>query len=357
MSDIRHLLVEQILDAKSEGRKLEIVGHGSKQFLGRRSTGTKLFIDKHNGVVSYNPTELVIRVRAGTSIDVIDQVLSEHGQMLASDPPRFGGQGSIGGSLACNLSGPGRPWYGSIRDSVLGVTIIDGNGQVLNFGGQVMKNVAGYDVSRLQAGALGCLGVISEVSLKVMPRPDATSTTVVMICNPMEALRYINGLCSTSLPITAACWDRGKQYIRLQGAGSAVEMATLELLDSHAESVRLEDDGLYWEALRDHRHPYFDSDGKVWRLSVGPTSEFQEFEPGILDWGGAQRWINAPGRLEDMAKHLRAGAGEISIFRGGDGSEEVFHPMDEARKTLHQRLKSNFDPGHLFNPGRLYGWL
>jgi len=357
LSDIRHLLVEQILDAKSEGRKLEIVGHGSKQFLGRRSTGTKFFLDEHNGVVSYNPTELVITVRAGTSIDVIDQVLSENGQMLASDPPKFDGKGSIGGSLACNLSGPGRPWCGSLRDSVLGVTIVDGNGQELNFGGQVMKNVAGYDVSRLQAGAMGCLGVISEVSLKVMPRPDAMSTTVSIICNPMDALKYINGLCGTSLPITAACWESGKQYIRFQGAGSAVKKATLEVLRSRPESAQLDDGGLYWKALRDQSHPHFGSDGKVWRLSVGPTSEFGEFEPGILDWGGAQRWINAPGRLENMVTHLKAGVGEISIFRGGDGSEEVFHPMDEARRKLHQRLKSAFDPDHLFNPGRLYGWL
>lgn len=356
MPDIKQSLIEQILNAKSERRKLNIVGRGSKKFLGRQVSASELSLAEHEGIVSYKPTELVLTARGGTSIAAIDQMLLENGQMLASDPPKFGGDGSIGGSLACNLSGPGRPWSGSLRDSVLGVKIINGSGDVLNFGGQVMKNVAGYDVSRLQAGAMGCLGVISEVSLKVMPRPEVSATVCVQLEQSSEALKVINSLCGTSIPITAACWVGGQQYIRFQGAGSAVEKAIKQIQSTYSAAI-ITDDAVFWEGIRDHSHAFFHKSSKLWRLSVNATAELKTDTNALIDWGGAQRWVHGDGTLETMASMLDGGLGEASLLRGGNGSDEVFHPMDDVRQTLHKRLKSTFDPDHLFNPGRLYEWL
>ena len=357
MPDCSKHIADQIRDAGARRQKLKIVGHDSKHFLGRDTVGEELSLKEHAGVVSYKPAELVISVRAGTAIEEIDKVLSESGQMLASDPPKFDGKGSIGGSLACNLSGPGRPWTGSLRDAVLGVTIIDGRGESLKFGGQVMKNVAGYDVSRLQAGAMGCLGVIAEISLKVMPKPDATATVAIEMVDPSSSIRYINELCGTSLPITGACWDNGWQYVRFQGAGRAVEKAISEILQSRSDARQIHSEVNYWESLRDHEHDFFSSPDKIWRYSVKSTTELQKDGSSLVDWGGAQRWVRADGSVDNMAKECDGRAGKVSLFRGRESHEDVCHPMAEPLQQLHKGLKSRFDPDFLLNPGRLYSWL
>lgn len=357
MSDISAQLVEQVLTAKTEKQQLQIIGRGSKDFYGREPAGDPIHTNQHKGIVSYQPTELVMTVRAGTTLCEIDTALEENNQMLACDPPRFNNDGSIGGSLACNFSGPGRPWTGSLRDMVLGVRLINGNGEHLRFGGQVMKNVAGYDVSRLQAGALGCLGVITEVSVKIMPKPAFTATLTVNIDNQEDAIVFANTLAGQSNYLTAACWINGKQTIRFQGASRAVDKEVSKVFMDYPEAQVIPDGDEFWQALRDHKLDFFGGDEPLWRFSVKATTSITECDKAVIDWGGAQRWLRGHYKLKELAAKIPKQAGEVSLFRGRCGTENVFPPMEAVRKTIHKRLKTSFDPNYLFNPGRLYSWL
>lgn len=357
MPDISAKLVEQIRSASAEKRQLQIVGRGSKHFYGRTPVGEPLAVAEHEGVVNYHPAELVLTVRGGTSLAEIDGVLAEHGQTLPCELPRFNGDGTIGGSLACNISGPARPWLGSLRDLVLGTKIINGRGELLRFGGQVMKNVAGYDVSRMQAGAMGCLGVIAEVSLKVLPIPTAVTTVVAEIENHKEALTLVNRLSGRSNAISGACWWGGKQYIRFQGARSAVDKAAKEILKDRTGASLMKDGQQFWRDLRDQKLAFFEGLEPLWRFSVGSTADIPGCKHGIIDWGGAQHWIKGDYRFDDLAARILRGMGEVNLFRNRRGDEEVFHPMPAARQAIHKRLKASFDPDFVFNPGRLYSWL
>lgn len=288
--------------------------------------------------------------------------------MLSFDPPSFGAESSIGGTLACNQSGPGRPWGGSVRDMVLGTRLINGKAEQLRFGGQVMKNVAGYDVSRLQAGAMGAFGIITELSLKVLPKP---ASTITMVCelDAAEAIQSMNQLAGKANPLSAACWLDNKLYLRLSGARSAVD-ATAKCWQSTLPGGgdRLEHGTQFWSDLRDHQLAFFSKQQPLWRFSLQSNAEhfFPEAD-WLIDWGGAQRWLRGSplesdstssvlimNQMEQVA--MRAN-GQVSLFRGGDRSAEVFHSQPSALKTLHQRLKKSFDPDGLFNPGRLYRWL
>jgi len=356
MTDIADRLQEQILTAAAEKRRLQIVGGGSKAFIGRRTEGEPdtLALAEHSGIVSYQPVELVLTARAGTPLIELDAALAEHNQMLSFEPPRFSAASTLGGTLACNLSGPGRPWWGSVRDQVLGIRLINGLGEQLRFGGQVMKNVAGYDVSRLQAGALGTLGVITEVSLKLLPRPS-DSRTLVLDAGLDEALSIMNRRAAEPKPLSAACWIDGKLYLRLSGAHSAVAATAgywggepLEYAEDH------------WQQLRDQQLPFFTADAErpLWRFSVNPTARMPMLDGRwLIDWGGAQRWYRGEAEMAEMERLAAAGGGQVSLFRGGDRSGEVMHTQPEALQRLQQRLKQAFDPDGLFNPGRLYSWM
>ncbi|MDI9244439.1 glycolate oxidase subunit GlcE [Marinobacter sp. CHS3-4] len=354
MADISKKLREQILDARGKGQKLNVVGGGTKQFMGRESDShaEPLELKKHTGIVEYHPVELIMTVRAGTTIAEIQNALDEHGQCLHFEPPVFGKGSTIGGTLACNLSGPARPWSGSVRDQVLGIRLLNGKGEHLRFGGQVMKNVAGYDTSRLQAGAMGTLGAITEISLKVMPKPAMTMTLVEEMPQS-DVIRYMNQRAGEPKPITGAAWVNGKVYLRLSGAKSAVE-ATAKKWSGEV----LENGDDFWQQLQHLTHDFFKGDEPLWRFSVGSTAPDLALDgPQLIDWAGSQRWFRGvadSARLESIAK--KAG-GQVSMFRGGDRTDEVMHHQPQALQAIQQRLKESFDPDGLFNPGRLYSWL
>ncbi len=354
MADDSEALKEQILSARKNDHKLNIAGGGTKSFMGRiaDSHADTLSLAEHTGIVEYHPVELIMTVRAGTRIADIEAALAEEGQCLHFEPPRFGDASTLGGTLACNLSGPARPWSGSVRDQVLGIRLLNGKGEHLKFGGQVMKNVAGYDVSRLQAGAMGTLGAITEISLKVMPKP-ATSMTLVQDMAVEDVIKYMNQRAGEPKPITGAAWVDGKVYLRLSGARSAVE-ATAEKWSGDV----MEQGEEFWQQLQHMQHDFFAGDEPLWRFSIGSTAANPELEgPWLIDWAGSQRWYRGEAdsaRLESMAK--RAG-GQVSLFRGGDRSDEVMHYQPEALQNIQKRLKESFDPDGLFNPGRLYSWL
>lgn len=355
MADISEQLTEQVLQARKRGQALNIVGGDTKAFIGRDAdpdAGT-LRVGGHTGIVDYHPVELVLTVRAGTPLSEIEATLAEEGQYLHFEPPHFGAASTIGGTLAADLSGPGRPWAGSMRDQVLGIRLLNGKGEHLRFGGQVMKNVAGYDVSRLQAGALGTLGAITEISIKVMPKP-AASLTLVQEMSMAEVIHYMNRRAAESKPITAACWVDGKVYLRLAGARSGVE-ATAEKWTGEV----MEQGDQFWQQVQNMRHEFFaDNDLPLWRFSVASTAAIPELEGNwFIDWAGSQRWFRGAGDLTDMEPAARAGGGQVSLFRGGERTGEVMHRQPEALKAIQRRIKHAFDPDNIFNPGRLYSWL
>ena len=347
MSALANLL-EQVRAAIAAEQPLRIVGGDSKRHFGRATTGELLDMRAHTGVVDYQPSELVITARAGTTVSELQEVLADENQVLACEPPEFDGKGTVGGALACNLSGPSRPWLGSVRDHVLGVRIINGKGEHLRFGGQVMKNVAGYDVSRLMAGALGTLGILTEVTLKVLPRPEATMT-VRRAISAIDALRVMNDISRQPFPVTGACWYDGNMHVRLAGPASAVAAAAGQL----EGEVLPDDDGL-WEGLREMSLPFFTDAKDLWCVSLRSTHEHVLHDQNwLLDWRGARRWLAAPVGREV----LDTVGGEAWHVRGAANGAEVFQERGEAyRRTLLQ-LKRALDPGGIFNPGRLYSWM
>lgn len=352
MKDISQQLIEQIQQASSQGTKLRIVGGGSKDFMGRQVEGEPLNIAEHTGIVSYEPIELVLTARAGTPLVDINAALAEHNQRLAFEPPLFDGRATLGGTLACHLSGPGRPWNGSIRDHVLGIRLINGRAEELRFGGQVMKNVAGYDVSRMQAGALGTLGVISEVSLKIMPKP-AISMTLKQKMSAPQAIETMNRLSGQGKPLTAACWFDNHLYLRIEGARSAVD----NTLNQWQGEV-LENGTDFWAQLREQQLAYFADDTPLWRFSINSNAaHFLPEAEWLIDWGGSQRWLRGDFVAAELEALATQAGGQVNLYRGGDRQQEVFHTQPIALQQLHQRLKHAFDPQGIFNPGRLYSWM
>lgn len=354
-SDLTGELAERLRSAISTGTPLRLAGAGTKDFLGRDATASnqeQLPLAGHAGILNYQPEELVVTARCGTTLDAIDGLLAEHGQQLPFEPPRFGAGATIGGTIACGLSGPARPYAGAARDLVLGARVLTGRGEILRFGGEVMKNVAGYDCSRLMAGAYGTLGVLLDLSIKVTPVPAVTLTRV-QECDQAEAIARMTRWAARPLPITATCWDGERLWVRLAGAEQGV-LAAASFIGG--EVVDAERAGRFWDAkIREQGHAFFQGDEPLWRLSVPPTTPPLDL-PGrqLLEWGGAQRWIR--GGLE--AGQVRAAAmrsgGHATLFRGGDRAGEVFQPLPGPLMALHRNLKQAFDPNGILNPGRLF---
>lgn len=351
MTDITATLQDAVRSAAGNVTPLQIIGSASKAFYGRSTQGHPLQLGAHRGIVDYEPSELVITARAGTSLTEIEAALAERNQMLGFEPPHFGSGATLGGTLACGLSGPRRPYAGAARDFVLGMKIINGNGELLSFGGQVMKNVAGYDVSRLMVGALGTLGVLLETSIKVLPRP-AEELTVAREAEADEAVRTMNEWAGRALPLSACAYDGIRLYTRLSGAASALRAARLKL------GGELIDDGDgFWMSVRELRHGFFSTDVQLWRLSVPPAAAPIDL-PGqwFIDWGGAQRWLRTTAQADAIrAAAVRAG-GHATLFRGGE-RDTVFQPLAAPLFAVQQRLKQCFDPHNILNPGRLYAEL
>jgi glycolate oxidase FAD binding subunit len=344
---------EQVLGAAGAKRTLRIRGGGTKDWYGQRLEGDILDTRCHDGIVDYEPTELVITARCGTPLAHIEAVLAERGQMLAFEPPHFGDGATFGGAVASGLSGPRRASSGAVRDFVLGAVLMDGAGQTLSFGGQVMKNVAGYDVSRLLAGSLGTLGLLLQMSVKVLPRPVAESTLRFELTE-LQALERLNTWAGQPLPVSASCWHDGQMHIRLSGARAAVDAAE-RLLGGE----KIDDGERFWRSLREQRHGFFDGAEALWRLSL-PSAAGAIILRGeqLIEWGGAQRWLKVADCDAAQAAAIRstvtAAGGHAALFRGADKQLGVFHPLAPAVAKIHDRLKQSFDPAGIFNPGRIY---
>ena len=340
---------ETVRAAAAGKSALRIRGGGTKDWYGGALEGEILDTRGHAGIVDYEPTELVITARCGTPLAEIEAVLAERRQMLAFEPPHFGDGATLGGAIAAGLSGPRRANSGAVRDFVLGAKLMDGKGEVLSFGGQVMKNVAGYDVSRLLAGSLGTLGLMLEISVKVLPRAFA-ETTLRFEMNEIEAIRRLNEWGGQPLPVSGSCWCDGVLALRLSGAQAAVDAAVKSLGGQVAD-----DAGAFWTSLREQRHAFFEGDTPLWRLSVPSTTGAIVLGGGqLIEWGGAQRWLRADSAAADgIRRTVAAAGGHATLFRGGDKAAGVFQPLAPAVARINERLRTAFDPSGIFNRGRM----
>lgn len=344
-------LLEQVREAIDRQSPFLIKGGGTKAFLGRVPQPDLPILDMsgHHGIVSYDPTELIVTVRAGTRLAELHQTLSRGGQMLACEPPSFGADATVGGMVAAGLSGPRRPWVGSVRDFVLGVRMVSGLGTLLRFGGEVMKNVAGYDVSRLLVGSHGCLGLITEVSFKVLPKPRC-SVTVGLELSVEQALEKLADWGQQPLPITAACHDGRVLRLRFEGNQGSVRAARQQIGGDEQASQ-------WWDGLREHQLPFFSTEQDsraLWRISVPSWAPMLAL-PGdqLVDWGGAQRWLRTDASAETIRAAAQDAGGHASCFTPGH-AELPFHPLEATVMRLHRSLKQRMDPVGVFNPGRMY---
>jgi glycolate oxidase FAD binding subunit len=356
-------LSEQIRHANEMQKPLRIRGGGSKDFYGLSLQGDVLNTSAYQGITSYEPTELVVTAKAGTLLSEIEDELAAKNQMLAFEPPRFSRQSTIGGVVASGLSGPRRASVGAVRDFVLGASLLNHRGDELHFGGQVMKNVAGYDVSRVLCGSLGVLGVLSQVSLKVLPTVNGDAT-VQVACSQEQALTWLNKWAGKPLPIVSSSWqsvnNSGVLHLRLAGAPAAVTAAQ-STLKSDAPIERMDDTQAFslWAALRDQTHAFFVANALV-RYSVPSIATAMSIPSGsqvMIEWGGSLRWVSfsdVDQAKAHIAKNFAAAlGGTASLYRQTNG-QSIFAPLDAVTLKLHQRLKAEFDPNGIFNRGRLH---
>ncbi|NWC96806.1 MULTISPECIES: glycolate oxidase subunit GlcE [unclassified Pseudomonas] len=347
--DASGALLEQVGQALRDATPLRIQGSNSKAFLGRSVAGDVLDTRAHCGIVSYDPTELVITARCGTPLAELSHVLEAAQQMLPCEPPGFAGAATVGGMIASGLSGPRRPWSGSVRDFVLGTRVITGQGKHLRFGGEVMKNVAGYDVSRLMASSYGTLGLITEVSLKVLPKPRQT-LSISLEMDSERALQHLAQWGQQPLPISAACHDGVRLHLRLEGGEGSVAAAH----DRLGGEVL---DGSYWADLNEHRLSFFDAGKPLWRLSLPNNTPVLDL-PGqqLIDWAGAQRWLKSDAEAALIRQVVEKTGGHATCYSHGH-TDSPFQPLPAALMRYHQNLKRHLDPSGIFNPGRLYAEL
>ncbi len=342
-------LRDRVLAAGHAGRRLRIRGAGTKDFLGETLQGELLDTAAFAGIVDYEPSELVLTARAGTRLSAIEALLGAHQQFLAFEPPAFGGDPTLGGIVAAGLSGPRRASAGAARDFVLGARLLSAGGECLNFGGRVMKNVAGFDVARLLCGSFGILGVIVEVSIKVLPRP-AEELTLGFEMSAADAIEAFNRWSRRPLPLSATSWHDGVARVRLSGVGAAVAAARAVL---GGTPIAAEVAARWWAGLRDHTHPFLAPREPLWRVSVAATAPLLGL-PGakLVEWAGALRWLRSTAAAEDVREAARRAGGSAALWHGA-GRVPAFEPLPPALLAIHRRLKAGFDPHGLFNPGRL----
>jgi glycolate oxidase FAD binding subunit len=363
-------LVDQVRAAQADATALCIRGGGSKDFYGGETRGTPIETGCLRGICSYEPTEMVITARAGTPLVEVEAALAERGQCLAFEPPRFAAASTVGGMVAAGLSGPARASAGSVRDFVLGAVLLNGRAELLRFGGQVMKNVAGYDVARVLPGSLGILGIICEVSLKVLPVAPARAT-LAFSCAQAQAIEQVHRWTAAAMPVSASAWRGERLHVRLAGASAAVR-ACVSRLTAQCGGEPLDADSAeaFWDGLRDHRSEFFaraaaaTADGRaagaqrLWRLSV-PSAHPPIDLPGeiLVEWGGAQRWLLSDAPLELIRSCVSRAGGHAAIFRADPRPVDFLAPLPPNLMQIHKSLKQAFDPKEIFNKGRLYSWL
>jgi glycolate oxidase FAD binding subunit len=344
-------LSERVRAAASDRTPLRIRAGGTKDFYGDSSHGEILDPRAVNGIVAYEPTELVIRARAGTPLAELEHELGLRGQMLGFEPPHFGDSATVGGCIAAGLAGPRRAFCGGVRDFVLGAKLLDGQGQILSFGGTVMKNVAGYDVARALAGSLGILGVIVETSLKVLPAPIAEATLRFEM-SEAAALDRLNVWGGRPLPISASVWRGGVLSVRLSGSVAATQAGRAALGgDLTAPAVAVQ----FWRDIREQTEDFFAGEAPLWRISTPSAAPPLALEgEQMIEWGGALRWIRSQQAAEQIRARAQEHGGFATLFRGGDRSLGVFTPLPSAAAAIHRRLKAQFDPAGIFNRARMY---
>lgn len=352
-------LSEQVATARAAKRTLRIRGGGTKAFYGNPWSGDEtagwLDLAPYSGVITYEPSELVLTARSGTPLAEIEALVAGQGQMLAFEPPRFGSGGTLGGCVAAGLSGPRRMAAGAAADFVLGTRLLGADGTVLHFGGEVMKNVAGYDLSRLLAGSLGILGAIVEVSLKVVPKPRTEVTTLLEL-DERRALEQCLRWRSQPLPISATAWigdgvGRGCLSVRVSGNESAVRQALVRI---GGQTLLEADADAFWTGLRDQTHAFF-RQTPLWRVALPPKAPALDLGATLHEWGGALRWLAGPQDAAALRARAQALGGSVCLYRRGDVPADVpaFHPLPAGLLHIHQRLKQEFDPAGIFNPHRL----
>jgi glycolate oxidase FAD binding subunit len=367
-------LLEQVRAAAADRRALCLRGGGSKDFYGGAPHGEPLSTTELRGICSYEPTEMVITARAGTPLAELEAALDERGQCLAFEPPRFPGAvpgGTVGGMVAAGLAGPARASVGSVRDFLLGAVLVNGAAQTLRFGGQVMKNVAGYDISRVLPGSMGILGIVCEVSIKVLPRAPARAT-LVFDCEQAAAIGHLHAWTAAAMPVSASAWEAGRLHLRLAGAAAAVSGSATRLQGQFGgRPMPAEEADAFWEALRDQRSPYFTraleavaataagaARTRLWRLSLPSLHPPLELAGELLvEWGGAQRWLLSDAAPAALRAVVAQAGGHASVYRSAERTGEHLAELPENLKSIHKNLKKAFDPECIFNPGRLYSWL
>jgi glycolate oxidase FAD binding subunit len=365
MHSVISLFKEQIQSAITNQQSINIRGGNTKHWYGDVPHGVTLDARAYQGILDYQPEELVITVCAGTPLKEVESSLAEKKQYFAFDPPCFGSEATIGGMIASGIAGPGRGQYGGLRDYVLGTKIMDGRGQVLSFGGKVMKNVAGYDVSRLLPGSLGTLSLLLEVSIKVLPQPAKTQTLKFEI-DQAQAIIQMNTWASQPLPLSASAWignsNGGELWVRLAGANAAVEAGISKMNQLiKSQLIPVEEASLFWQSVKEQEHSFFkESNEPLWRFAINPLSPPLPFEnQTLLEWYGGQRWIK--GHLS--APHARQIAhqhgGHATLFRGAKLEGESvftplsFNPLTAPLEVVQQRIRQTFDPHSVFKTGRM----
>ena len=349
MEPVLAQLRDRILAAHSAETPLRLRGGGTKDFYGEQLAGEIVDARAHAGIVDYEPSELVITARCGTALSQIEAALAQHGQFLAFEPPAFGGDPTIGGVIAAGLSGPRRASAGAARDFVLGASLLNARGELLHFGGQVMKNVAGFDVSRMLCGSLGILGLITQVSLKVLPRPR-TEITLQFERAAAGALEQFNAWRAQPLPISAAAWHDGIASVRLSGSPSAVRSARDALGGEALDETRAQ---AWWSSLRDQTLPLFREDKpRLWRLPLPATTPLDAAGTELIEWSGALRWLRSDAPADEIRARVECAGGTALLWQG-ERNGPMFHPLAPANIELHRRLKHEFDPHSIFNRSRM----
>ncbi len=357
-NDISLELQNSVRDAISNNSPIYIHGGNSKLFFGNIVNATPLDVSKHTGIIDYDPTELCITVRAGTLLSDIEKALDAENQILPFEPPQYTPNATIGGALATGISGPRRAYSGSARDAILGVKIINGEGEIASFGGQVMKNVAGYDLSRMMVRSHGTLGVILEASIRLLPKPK-NEVTVSLEESQSFALDYFQSLRTQQLPVTASAWFNGQAFIRLSGSEKSLDYQ-LKKLTANTNAKPVDNTTQFWADIRDHKHHFFGrTDKPLWRLSLPPASEEikQINDNQLIEWGGAQRWVNTNTPANIIHNSANSRNGYATLFQGNIPETPCFPKLDENLMKLHKQLKKNMDPSGIFNPGRIYSGL
>jgi len=348
-NDLSSALQTAVQTAQRDKTPLNLQGGNSKAFYGRLRSGQNLNLNDHRGVINYAPDELVITVRCGTPLARVEALLADKQQMLPFEPPHFGRNATIGGAVACGLSGPARPYRGALRDHLLGCTLINGKGEILKFGGEVMKNVAGYDVSRLMVGAHGTLGLLLEISIKVLPAPKQ-NLTLCLEQTPAEALQTFSKLAAQPLPLSAASHYQGRSYLRLSGSEAGIQAAQ-KIIGGEI----LAEGQAFWQQEREQQHDFFaDVEAPLWRLSQPPATPMLDLPQQYLSWGGAQRWLRGDHDAAELRKLAQQHGGHAELFRGDSREADSLPPLESGLLKLHQQVKHAFDPQGILNPHRLY---